>query len=71
MTTNTAVGPTAQKVLDYLKKERGTAFAASDICELVDCSTGQAEIALETLANAGLIERQASAMGTNTYVLRR
>ncbi len=71
MTTNVPVGPTAQKVLDYLKQQRGTAFAASDVCEVVDCSTGQAQIALETLADAGLIERQASVLGTNTYVLRK
>jgi DNA-binding MarR family transcriptional regulator len=71
MTTSIPLGPTAQKVLDYLKQDRGTAFAAGDICEVADCSTGQAQIALETLADAGLIERQTSALGATTYVVRK
>jgi len=70
VTPGVTVGPTAQKVLDYLRQQRGTAFAASDVCEIVDCSTGQAQIALDTLADAGLIARQGSTVGTTTYVLR-
>ena len=64
------LGPTAQKVLTYLQQNRGTPFAAGDVCEAVDCATTEAQTALESLANAGLIERQNSAIGTVTYVAR-
>ncbi len=64
------LGPTAQKVLEILRQNRGTAYAPDDVCEVVDCSTSQANIALETLANAGLIERQQSASGAVTYLAR-
>ena len=65
------LGPTAQKVLEILRQNRGTPYGPDDICEVADCSTGQAQIALETLANAGLIERQRSASGlTALYVAR-
>ncbi len=67
---NVQLGPTAQKVLDYLQKNRGTPFVADDVCEMVDCSTTQAQTALESLANAGLIERQQSASGLVTYMAR-
>jgi len=68
--TNAPLGPTAQKVLDLLKQNRGTPHAADDVCEVADCSTGQAQIALETLVNAGLIDRQEGTSGTVTYVAR-
>ncbi len=68
--TNAQLGPTAQKVLTLLQQNRGTPYAADDICELADCSTGQAQTALESLANAGLVERQQSAGGATTYVAR-
>ena len=68
--TNAQLGPTAQKVLALLQQNRGTPYAADDICELADCSTGQAQTALESLANAGQIERQQSASGRVTYVAR-
>lgn len=68
--TNAPLGPTAQKVLDLLQQSRGTPHAAGDVCEVADCSTGQAQIALETLADAGLIERTQGASGTVTYVAR-
>ena len=64
------LGPTAQKVLAYLSQHRGTPFAAGDVCEVVDCSTTEAQTALETLANAGMIERQQSVSGSVTYVAR-
>jgi predicted ArsR family transcriptional regulator len=65
------LGPTAQKVLDYLRKNRGIAFTAEDICEGVDCSTTQAHAELEALASEGLVERQSSSGGTATYLVRR
>lgn len=68
--TNTPLGPTSQKVLELLKQNRGAPHAADDVCEVADCSTGQAQVALETLANAGLIERQQGASGKTTYVAR-
>ena len=64
------LSPTAQKVLAILQQNRGTPYAANDVCEVADCSTGQANIALEALANAGLVERQQSTLGTTTYVAR-
>ena len=67
---NQQLGPTAQKVLAYLSQQRGTPFAAGDVCEVVDCSTTEAQTALETLANAGLVDRQRSVGGTVTYVVR-
>jgi len=67
----TQLGPTAQKILEYLKDNRGTAFTADDICEVVDCATTQARTALETLANAGFIERQQGVAGGVTYLIRR
>ena len=65
------LSPTAQKVLAILQQNRGTPYVASDVCEVVDCSTGQANIALEALANAGLVERQRSASGAITYVAHK
>jgi predicted transcriptional regulator len=67
---NQQLGPTAQKVLAYLSQQPGTPFAAGDVCEVVDCSTTEAQTALETLANAGLVDRQRSVGGTVTYVVR-
>ncbi len=68
--TNAHLGPTAQKVLALLQQNRGTPYAPDDICELADCSTGQARMALEALADAGQIERQQSTSGLVTYVAR-
>ena len=69
--TNAPLSPTAQKVLDLLQQNAGTPYTASDVCEVADCSTGQAQIALDTLAEKGLIERQVSAAGAATYVAAR
>ncbi len=66
--TNAQLSPTAQKVLDVLRQNRGVPYGANDVCEVADCSTGQAQVALNVLADAGLIERQQSASGTVTYV---
>ena len=68
--TNAQLSPTAQKVLDLLRQNRGVPYGANDVCEVADCSTGQAQVALNVLADAGLIERQQSAVGTVTYVAR-
>ena len=68
---NAPLSPTAQKVLELLKRNAGTPYTANDVCEVADCSTGQAQIALEAIANAGLIERQQSAAGTMTYIARK
>jgi hypothetical protein len=65
------LSPTAQKVLELLRQNAGTPYTANDVCEVADCSTGQAQIALDALANAGLVERQQSAAGTATYIARR
>jgi predicted ArsR family transcriptional regulator len=64
------LSPTAQKVLALLQQHRGTPYAADDVCELADCSTGQAQLTLEALANAGQVERQEQAGGRTTYVAR-
>ncbi len=64
------LGPTAQKVLQYLRQNPRTPFAAGDICEVVDCSISEAQTALEALAHAGMVERQESAGGTVTYLAR-
>ena len=68
--TNAQLSPTAQKVLDVLRQNKGVPHAANDVCEVADCSTGQAQVALDVLADAGLIERQQSAGGAVTYVAR-
>ena len=68
--TNAQLGPTAQKVLALLQQNRGTPYAPDDICELADCSTGQAQMALEALATAGQVERQQGVGGRVTYVAR-
>jgi len=68
--SNAQLSPTAQKVLDLLRQNKGLPYGANDVCEVADCSTGQAQVALELLANAGLIERQQSTVGTVTYVAR-
>ncbi len=65
------LSPTAQKVLEILQQNAGTPYTASDVCEVADCTTGQAEIALDTLANAGLIEREESTAGAATYMALR
>jgi predicted transcriptional regulator len=67
---NVQLGPTAQKVLALLQENRGIAYTADDLCEMVDCGTTQAQTALEILANAGMVERQQSAAGRPTYVAR-
>ena len=68
--TNAQLSPTAQKVLDVLQQNKGVPYGANDVCEVADCSTGQAQVALDGLADAGLIERQESALGTVTYIAR-
>ena len=68
--TNAQLSPTAQKVLTLLQQNQGVPYSASDVCEVADCSTGQAQMALDALAEAGLIERQQSALGSVTYVAR-
>jgi predicted ArsR family transcriptional regulator len=68
--TDAQLSPTAQKVLALLQQNRGTPYAADDICELADCSTGQAQLTLEALANAGQVERQQQGSGRTTYVAR-
>ena len=69
--SNAHLSPTAQKVLELLQKNKGVPYGASDVCEVADCSTGQAEVALTMLAEAGLIERQESTFGTTTYIARK
>lgn len=68
---NAHLSPTAQKVLELLQQNAGTPYTATDVCEVADCSTGQAQIALDTLAEAGLIQRQVSMAGTTTYIAPR
>ncbi len=66
----TQLGPSAQKVLAHLQANRGMAFAASDVCEAVDCSTSEAQTALETLAQAGLVEREQRGARIALYTAR-
>lgn len=61
------MSPTSAQVLALLQANRGTAYAAADVCEGADCSTGQAELALEALARAGVIARRESTLGAVTY----
>ena len=68
MTATPHLSPTAQKVLEVLRSTPGTPYAASDICELTDCTTGQAQIALDALVSAGLATTQESTRGAATYV---
>ena len=68
MTTTPNLSPTAQKVLEILRSNRGTQYTASDICEMTDCSTSQAQIALDALVSAGLAAPQESKSGAATYV---
>ncbi len=69
--SNAQLSPTAQKVLDLLQQNKGLPYGASDVCEVADCSTGQAQVALDVLAKAGLIERQQNTFGTVTYIARK
>ncbi len=69
--SNAQLSPTAQKVLDLLQQNKGLPYGANDVCEVADCSTGQAQVALDVLANAGLIERQQNTFGTVTYIARK
>lgn len=64
------LGPTATKVLEVMRQNRGVPYAADDLCEMVDCSTGQAQVALASLAQAGLVDQQQSASGKTMYVAR-
>jgi hypothetical protein len=68
MATTPNLSPTAQKVLEILRSNRGTPYAAIDICELTDCTTGQAQLALDALVSAGLAAPQESTRGAATYV---
>ena len=69
--TNAQLSPTAQKMLELLQQNRGMAYSSSDVCEVADCTTGQAQVALDMLADAGMIERQQSAGGGVTYIASR
>ena len=68
---NVELCPTAQKVLQALLQNPGTHYSVEDVCELIDCTATHTGCALETLANAGLIERWESAKGTVSYVARK
>lgn len=67
----TQLGPTAQKILEYLRKNRRTAFTAEDIAEGVDCSLTLARAELEALANDKQVERNSSGPSPPTYLVRR
>jgi predicted transcriptional regulator len=69
--TENQLSPTAHKVLALLQQNPGTPHTADDVCEVADCSTGQAQAVLESLAHAGLIERQQGASGRAAYVARK
>ncbi len=64
------LSPTAQKVLQILQQNPGVPYTADDICEQADCSTGQAQIALDAIARAGLAERNEGG-SRPTYTLRK
>ncbi len=64
-------GLTAQKVLIFLRDHPGELFTAEDICEQTDCPTTQAPIALETLAQAGVIDREQMVGGRAAYKFRK
>ena len=70
MANEQQLGPTAQKVLAYLRQHPRAPFAAGDVCEAIDCSITGAGTALETLASAGLIDRQESRGGAVAYFAR-
>ena len=63
-----SIGPTAQQVLQILHQHRGTPYTVEDLCELVDCQITEIQTVLEMLNREGLIERQESAAGPDTYI---
>jgi predicted ArsR family transcriptional regulator len=68
--TDVQLGPTSQKILEVLRRNRGTPHTADDICEVVDCTGSQAQTSLDALAHQGLVERHENALGLTTYVAR-
>ena len=40
------------------------------VCDVADCSRGQAQVALDVLTSVGLIEHQQGTVGAETYVAR-
>ena len=56
-------------VLEYLTHHRGTAYTAQEISHVVYCSLSQAQSALETLADAGLVTRLPLDTGVVTYLI--
>jgi predicted transcriptional regulator len=63
--------PTAQQVLAFLQGRPGEYFTSDDICEQTDLSTSQAQVALETLANDGVIDKEQLASGRSEYAYRQ
>jgi predicted transcriptional regulator len=62
--------PTVQSVLTLLQQHPGEYFTAEDVCEHTDCSTGQAQLALDTLANDGLVTKEPGSSGHPEYAYR-
>jgi Fe2+ or Zn2+ uptake regulation protein len=60
---------TTLSVLEYLIHHQGTAYTAQGISNVVSCSLAQAQQALDTLADARLVDRLAPTPGVVTYLV--
>lgn len=60
--------PTVQHILTFLQQHPGDYFAPEDVCEQTDCTTTQARMALETLAQDGVITKAPGGSGHDEYV---
>ncbi len=63
--------PTVNQILAFMQQHPGDYFTPEDVCEQTDCSTAQARIALETLANDGVIAKEPGTSGHDEYVYRQ
>lgn len=61
-------GIITQKVLTFLRTHPGEFFTAQDTCKQTGCTTTQARMALESLAQDGVIDKQQTVGGRDEYI---
>ena len=69
MNSTTRPTPIEQRLLDLLRQNQGTAYTAHALSALVPCATNDARVALDALAQTGIIERQEAIGGPVTYIV--
>ncbi|WP_026369515.1 MarR family transcriptional regulator [Kallotenue papyrolyticum] len=69
--TEVQLGPTAQRVINFLQQHRADRFTPEELAEHLDCTPQEVRAALHTLEERNLVERSKVAGASEVYSLRR